>query len=553
MEDWKNKLFFGDNLEVLRRHIPVGSVDLIYLDPPFNSATYNMLFKEPSGEQSAAQIAAFEDTWKWGPQAEEAFDEAVMAGPPPLAELLKALRQVLGRTNMLAYLSMMAVRLVEMHRVLKPTGSLFLHCDPTASHYIKLILDNIFSPKNFRNEIIWERSQPKGHATTRFSRCHDSIFFYSKSEKSRFNPQYAEHDPAYLERFYRFVEPETGRRYRLGDLTNPNKERPNLTYEFPPGSGTQRVWRWTKERMMQAWAAGRVVIPEKGEVAQYKRYLDEMSGTSIKDIWYDIEHLHGSSREYMGYQTQKPEALLERIIRAGSNEGDVVLDPFCGCGTAVAVAERLNRRWIGIDVTYLAIDLIRNRLQDSFKHELAPYEEIGIPRDVPSAERLFKLNPFQFECWALASVGGRSAREKRGADRGIDGVMNLRDEYSGEYKKIILQVKGGHVTVSQVRDLQGVLDREKAEIAVFLTLKRPTRQMREEAAAAGSFIDPQFPEHRFPRLQILTMEDIFTGKKVTLPSWWSQDTFKKGPRRRKNNPEESQNNLLRELQEPYHS
>jgi len=553
MEDWKNKLFFGDNLEVLRRHIPVGSVDLIYLDPPFNSnATYNMLFKEPSGEQSAAQIAAFEDTWKWGPQADEAFDEAVMAGPPPLAELLKALRQVLGRTNMLAYLSMMAVRLVEMHRVLKPTGSLFLHCEPTASHYIKLILDNIFSAKNFRNEIIWERSQPKGHATTRFSRCHDSIFFYSKSEKAVFNPQYTEHDPGYLERFYRFVEPETGRRYRLGDLTNPHKERPNLTYEFPPGSGTVRVWRWTQERMLQAWKAGRVVIPEGG-VAQYKRYLDEMSGTLIKDIWYDIEHLHGSSREYMGYQTQKPEALLERIIRAASNEGDIVLDPFCGCGTAVAVAERLKRRWIGIDVTYLAIDLIRKRLQDSFKHELAPYEEIGIPRDVPSAARLFQLNPFQFEYWALASVGARSAREKRGADRGIDGVMNLRDEYSGEYKKIILQVKGGHVAVSQVRDLQGVLDREKAEIGVFLTLKRPTRQMREEAAAAGSFIDPQFPEHRFPRLQILTMEDIFTGQKVTLPSWWSQDTFKKGPRRRKNNPEESQNNLLRELQEPYHS
>jgi len=553
MEEWKNQLFFGDNLEVLRRHIPVGSVDLIYLDPPFNSnATYNMLFKEPSGEQSAAQIAAFEDTWQWGPQAEEAFDEAVLAGPPPLAELLKALRQVLGRTNMLAYLSMMAVRLVEMHRVLKPTGSLFLHCDPTASHYIKLILDNIFSPKNFRNEIIWERSQPKGHATTRFSRCHDTIFFYSKSEKSVFNPIYKEHDPGYLERHYRFVEPETGRRYRFDNLINPNKERPNLTYEFPPGSGTVRVWRWTKERMMQAWEAGRVVIPGKGEVVRYKRYLDEMSGTLIKDIWYDIEHLHGSSREYMGYQTQKPEALLERIIRAGSHEGDVVLDPFCGCGTAVAVAERLKRRWIGIDVTYLAIDLIRKGLRDSFKRELAPYEEIGIPRDVPSAERLFQLNPFQFEHWALAAVGARSAREKRGADRGIDGVMNLRDEYSGEYKKIILQVKGGHVTVSQVRDLKGVLEREKVEIGVFLTLKRPTRQMLREADDAGSFIDPQYPEHRFPRLQILTLEDIFTGKKIALPSWWSQETFKRAARRRKTNPEEAQNNLLKELQEPYH-
>ncbi len=552
MEDWQNKLYFSDNLKVLREHIPVSSVDLIYLDPPFNSnATYNMLFKEPSGEKSAAQIAAFEDTWKWGPEAEEAFDEAVLAGPPDLAELLKALRQVLRPSNMLAYLSMMAVRLVEMHRVLKPTGSLFLHCDPTASHYIKLILDAIFSPKNFRNEIIWERSQPKGHAKTRFSRCHDTIFFYSKSEKSLFIPQFVEHDPAYLEKFYRFVEPETGRRYTLADLTNPNKERPNLTYEFPPGSGTVRVWRWTRERMQQAWEEGRVVVPEEGGVVRYKRYLDEMSGTPIKDVWYDIEHLHGSSHEYLGYQTQKPESLLERIIRAASNEGDLVLDPFCGCGTAVAVAERLQRRWIGIDITYLAIGLIRKRLQDSFGRELAPYEEIGIPRDVPSAERLFQLDPFQFECWALAAVGARSARDKRGADRGIDGVMNLRDEYNSEYKKIILQVKGGHVGVSQIRDLQGVLEREKAEIGVFLTLKRPTRQMREEAAAAGALIEAQFPQHRFPRLQILTVEDIFAGKKIAYPSWWSQDTFKKGPRRRKNNPEEAQNNLLKELQEPY--
>ncbi len=551
MENWQNQLYFSDNLHVLRKHIPVASVDLIYLDPPFNSnASYNMLFKEPSGEQSAAQIAAFDDTWQWGPQAEEAFDEAVLLGPPPLAELLKALLQVLGRSNMLAYLSMMAVRLVEMHRVLKPTGSLFLHCDPTASHYLKLILDNIFSPKNFRNEIIWERSQPKGHATTRFSRCHDTIFFYSKSEKARFNPQFTEHDPAYLEKFYRHVEPETGRRYRLGDLTNPAKERPNLTYEFPPGSGTVRVWRWTRERMMQAWENGRAVILEGG-VAREKRYLDEMSGTSIKDIWYDIEHLHGSSNEYLGYQTQKPEALLERIIRAGSNEGDVVLDPFCGCGTAVAVAERLKRRWIGIDVTYLAIDLIRKRLHDTFKSELSPYEEIGIPRDLPSAERLFKLDPFQFECWALAAVGARTAREKRGADRGIDGVMNLRDEYSGEYKKIILQVKGGHAGVAQVRDLKGVLEREQAEIGVFLTLRKPTRQMQKEADDAGSFVDPEFPERRFTRLQILTIEDIFAGKKINLPSWWSQETFKRATRRRKNNPEETQNNLLKELQEPY--
>jgi hypothetical protein len=303
--------------------------------------------------------------------------------------------------------------------------------------------------------------------------------------------------------------------------------------------------------MLKAWNEGRVIIPAPDGVARYKRYLDEMEGTPIKDVWHDIEHLHGSSREHLGYPTQKPEALLERIVRAGSNPEDVVLDPFCGCGTAVAVAERLKRRWIGIDVTYLAIDLIRKRLKDSFGNDLAPYEEIGLPQDLPSAERLFQLNPFQFECWALSTQGARSAREKRGADRGIDGVMNLRDEYSGEYKKIILQVKGGQVTVSQIRDLKGVLEREKAELAVFLTLKRPTRQMQQEADAAEPFIDPQFPGKRFSRVQILTVEEIFNGKKIAFPSWWSQETFKKGPRRRKTNPAEAQNNFLKELQEPY--
>jgi DNA modification methylase len=251
-----------------------------------------------------------------------------------------------------------------------------------------LVLDSIFGPKNFCNEIIWERSQPKGHAVIRFSRAHDVIFFYAKSEATKFNPQYKEHNPEYLQKFYRFNDKETGRRYRLGDLANPNKNRPNLTYEFPPGSGTVRVWQWTKERMIKAWEDGLIVIPEKGEVAQLKRFLDEMPGTLAKDIWTDIEHLHGHQKESLSYPTQKPEALLERIIQASSNEGDIVLDPFCGCGTTINVAERLKRRWIGIDITYLAINLIKRRLKDSFGNELTPYEVIGVPADSLSAQAL---------------------------------------------------------------------------------------------------------------------------------------------------------------------
>jgi site-specific DNA-methyltransferase (adenine-specific) len=536
IDAWKNQLFFGDNLEILRSgRIPVGSVDLIYLDPPFNSnATYNVLFAEKSGEKSAAQITAFEDTWHWGEGAAAAYDDIMKYAPANLRDLLQALWAFLGQNDMMAYLTMMAVRLVELHRVLKPTGSLYLHCDPTASHYVKLLLDSIFGPKNFRNEIIWKRSQPKGHAAIRFSRSHDVIFFYSKSEANSFYPQYTEHNPEYLQKFYRHIEPETGRRYRLDNLANPNKNRPNLTYEFPPGSGTVRVWRWTKERMMSAWQDGLVVIPEKGKVASYKRYLDEMPGTLITDIWDDVEQLHGHTRELLGYPTQKPEALLERIIRASSNEGDIVLDPFCGCGTTITVAEKLKRRWIGIDITYLAINLIKRRLRDSFESDLTPYEVIGLPADVTSAAALAEENRHQFEWWALDMVEAAPAQDKKkGADRGVDGVLYFQEKNDGDYHKIIVQVKSGHVNAAMVRDLKGALQREKAAVGALLSLKPPTRPMKEEAAAAGFYGSEIFPEKRFPRLQILTIAELFAGKQLDYPRWVPPKTFKKAARRRK--------------------
>jgi site-specific DNA-methyltransferase (adenine-specific) len=536
MDTWKNQLYFGDNLDILRSgRIPVGSVDLIYLDPPFNSnATYNILFAEKSGEKSAAQITAFEDTWQWGKEAMAAYDDVMHGDRPKLKDLLQALRAFLGQNDMMAYLTMMAVRLVELHRVLKPTGSLYLHCDPTASHYVKLLLDSILGPKNFRNEIIWERSQPKGHAAVRFSRSHDVIFFYSKSEATKFYPQYKEHNPEYVEKFYRFTEPNTGRRYFLADLTNPNKDRPNLTYEFPPGSGTIRVWRWTKERMMQAWKEGRVIIPDKGGIARYKRYLDEMAGTLVTDNWTDIEHLHGQQKEFLPYPTQKPESLLERIIQASSHEGDIVLDPFCGCGTTITVAERLKRRWIGIDITHLAITLIKKRLHDTFGEELAPFEVIGEPADAMSAAALAEENRHQFEWWALGMVDAAPAQDKKkGADRGVDGVLYFQEKDDGPYHKIIVQVKSGHVSAREVRDLKGVLEREKAAIGALLTLKPPTRPMKEEAAAAGFYGSELFPEKRFPRLQILTIAELFAGKQLDYPRWVPAKTFKKAARRRK--------------------
>lgn len=529
--DWKNKLYYGDNLDVLREHIPDESVDLVYIDPPFNSkATYNVLFQEKNGAAPAAQVKAFEDSWQWDIKAEETYHEVVTHGPKKLADLLQAFRVFLGTNDMMAYLTMMSIRLIELHRVLKPTGSIYLHCDPTASHYIKLVLDAIFGASNFRNEIIWLRTTPKSHITRRFPNTHDVIYFYGKSEESKFNMVYLPHNEDYIKNFYKYIDPDTGRRYRLDNLTNPNKNRPNLTYEF---KGVTRVWRWTKERMEKADQDGRIVS-SPGKVPSYKRYLDEMPGTPATSVWTDILNIQSQANERLGFPTQKPETLLERIIRASSNVGDLVLDAFCGCGTTVAVAERLRRRWIGIDITHLAIALMKYRLENTFEKDLSPYETIGIPQDLKSAEALAEQDKYQFEWWALSLVEARPAGDKKkGADKGIDGYIYFFDDHSGQTKKVIIQVKGGHVTASQIRDLKGVLEREKAQIGAFITLQEPTKPMREEAAAAG-FYEPEIylGKKKYPRLQILTINELLNGKQLEFPRL-QLDTFKKAERKSK--------------------
>ncbi len=359
-----NHLYYGDNLAVLRDSIATGSVDLVYLDPPFNSnASYNVLFRGPAGNASAAQIEAFDDTWHWTDAAEAAFSEVLRSGNANAAEMLRAMRSFLGENDMMAYLAMMAVRLIELHRVLKPTGSLYLHCDPTASHYLKILLDAVFGPEQFGNEIIWQRTNAKSLAFTRFARNHDTILRFTRSDHWIWNAQYTEHDKKYIEGFYRHKDRD-GRIYRLSDLTNPNKNRPNLTYEF---MGVTRVWRWTKSRMEAALADGLIVQSKPGAVPALKRYLDEQEGTPVGDTWSDIKPVQAQAQERLGYPTQKPVALLERIVAASSNPGDVVLDPFCGCGTTVHAAEKLGRQWIGIDVTHLAIGLIEKRLRDAFR------------------------------------------------------------------------------------------------------------------------------------------------------------------------------------------
>jgi len=512
-----NVLYYGDNLEILRKYIPDSSVDLIYLDPPFNSsATYNVLFKEPGGASSQAQISAFEDTWHWGLESEKALQEIAASpiAPAAVKEFMSVLPKLVGkRTDMSAYLTMMCVRLIELRRVLKDTGSIYLHCDPTASHYLKLLLDTIFGPQNFRNEIVWKRTTAKGLAFTRLASNHDIILRYSESEKWTWNPQYTEYTPDYLKNFYKNIEPETGRRYQLDNLANPNDDRPNLTYEF---LGVTRVWRWTKERMQEAYSKGLIVQTKPGQVPRLKRYLDEQEGNPVGDTWTDIPPIQSQASEGLGYPTQKPEALLERIIKASSNEGDIALDPFCGCGTAVVAAQKLNRKWIGMDITHLAIGLMKWRLKNLTPP--AKFTVHGEPKDLTGVEELAKQDKYQFQWWAVSQVGGQPYGEKKkGADTGIDGYLYYMDE-KDKIKKAIISVKGGHnANVSMIRDLGHVIDREKADIGVFITLEKPTRPMLEEAAMKGFYHSPLGKD--YPRLQILTIEEILDGKMPNIPPW----------------------------------
>ena len=513
-----NTLYYGDNLDILRQHVPDESVDLIYLDPPFNSnASYNVLFKEQTGEESPAQIKAFTDTWEWTQESERVFEQEIIlnpATPPNVKDMITAFRQFIGRNAMMAYLVMMTPRLVELRRVLKPTGSIYLHCDPTASHYLKLLMDAIFGSMNFRTEVIWRRTNAKGLAFKGYPRNHDTLLYYSKGDDFKWNRPFRPHDPEYVEQFYRFTESETGRRYRLSDLSNPNRDRPNLTYEW---NGHMRVWRWTKERMQEAHDNGIIHYSSTG-LASQKRYLDEMQGNPVDTIWEDVRPVQAQAKERLGYPTQKPQALLERIIEASSNEGDVVLDPFCGCGTAVAAAEKLKRQWIGVDVTHLAVALMKNRLKTAFNIVPgADYEVVGEPADVGSARALAEQDRYQFQFWAMSLLGALPREQnKRGADRGIDGVIHFIDGPRPSTRKAVVQVKSGKVSSPLIRDLKGTVEREKAALGLFITLEDPTRDMRAEAVSAG-FYRSETWQRDYPKIQIRTIADLLTGAAFDIP------------------------------------
>jgi len=522
-----NQLYYGDNLSVLRDYIKDETVDLIYLDPPFNSrADYNVLFAEKDGTRSSSQITAFEDTWEWNIDAEHAY-QSVVEGGGQVSDAMRAFRTFLGHSDMMAYLAMMAPRLIELKRVLKPTGSIYLHCDPTASHYLKMLMDGIFGPTQFRSEIVWKRTNTHSDAK-RWSPISDTIFYYAIGTPT-WNPPYLPLSDEHIQSKYRNSDAD-GRHYTLSDMTSP-KPRPNMMYEWKGFPSPQLGWRYSKETMAELDAQGRIWYPEdRTKRPRLKRYLDKMAGTLVGDVWTDIAPINSQAAERLGYPTQKPEALLERIIKASSNEGDVVLDPFCGCGTAVAAAQNLNRRWIGIDVTHLAIGLIKTRLHDKFGDAIkGTYQVHGEPTDLEGARSLAADDKFQFEAWALSLVGARHAGQvRRGADKGIDGRLFFHDDTSAKSKQIILSVKGGHVEHSHVRDLRGVLDREQAEIGVLITLEEPSKPMLKEAASAGFYKSPAF-DQTFPRIQILTIEQMLAGKAIDFPRLL-ETTFKQAPK-----------------------
>jgi site-specific DNA-methyltransferase (adenine-specific) len=536
----ENRLFYGDNLDVLRRHIADESVDLVYLDPPFKSnQDFNVLFAEQDGSRAASQIKAFNDTWRWDQAAEQSYEEVVEAGGR-VSDALQALRRFLGTSDIMSYLAMMAPRLKELHRVLKPTGSMYLHCDPTASHYLKMLLDAIFTFDRFCDEIIWKRHNARS-TDERWPRIHDILLFYTKGPEFHYKGIKVVGDERKTPHTLIIVK---GVKYQTYDLTGAGETKEGESGEpwrgFDP-SEFGRHWG-DSHALMDEWdEAGLIHWPKPGKRGGFPRRRDEKPFEPDKrmivvgDVWTDIDRINQSAKERLGYPTQKPEALLERIILASSKEGETILDPFCGCGTAIAVAQRLGRKWIGIDITHLAITLIKHRLATAFNQKIeSEYKVIGEPVSLPDACQLAEEDHNQFQWWALGLVGARPVEQKKGADKGIDGRLYFHDEpKTGKTKQIIFSVKAGHISVSHVRDLRGVLDREKAEMGVLISMEDPTKPMRTEAASTGFYKSP-WGHKNYPRLQLLTIEELLDGKRLDSPPLHHTSvTFKKAPRARK--------------------
>lgn len=526
-----NRLYFGDNLTVLREHIEQESVDLVYLDPPFNSkAQYNVLYETPANHRETAQRSAFRDSWHWEEEAQACFEHAVAHGGSAAA-ILTSLKTALGRSDTMAYLSMMAARLIEIRRAMRPTASLYLHCDPTASHYLKIIMDGIFGPRSFKNEVVWKRTGSHG-GSKRWGPIHDTLLFYTASERYTWNRVFQDYDSKYLRDFYRFSD---GRgQYRLVTLTGAGIREGDSGKPWRGVDPTDSGRHWavpmkalaaaypnldlstmnTQEKLDLLDKAGLVYWPSRGSVPQQKRYADEAPGVPIQDIVTDIGPISSQARERLGYPTQKPVALLRRIIEASSNIGDVVLDPFCGCGTSVYAASELERRWVGIDISYFGVRLIHRRVTENFFK--VPVSVSGVPADLASAEALAEAAPYGFQQWAVDELGCQIWNDgKKGADGGIDGEMWFFAG-PGAPGRLLVQVKGGRrPKLGAVREFARVVDSEGAQMGVYFSRAPITADMRSESAAAGVF---KIGSAAYPRLALVSLEDWFTGVRPPLPT-----------------------------------
>ncbi len=453
-----NWLHLGDCLEVLRKEIPDETVDLIYIDPPFNSKrNYNIFFDD---KDIQTQRIAFEDTWSLK-NIQDSLAELQSLKTEKIQRLLTTYAEVAPFA--FPYLVMMSLRLLELHRVLKPTGSFYMHCDPTMSHYLKTVCDLIFEQNNFRNEIVWHYKRWPA-SQKNFQRMHDIIFFYSKT-------------------------------YRRNNF--------NI------------IWESLSEGTVKRWKGKKSIVGFNGKT----RLVTQMTGTDspgrpADDVW-EIPVINSQAKERLGYPTQKPKALLERIIKASSNEGDVVLDAFCGCGTTVDTAEGLKRQWIGIDVSPIAVNLIQKRLKNTYGKALSKYEVRGVPKDEQSAIKLWEQNPFAFQDWWITEFGAFSATYSgKGADRGVDGIAKYLIDNNSNTIKAAFQVKGGKVQSKDIDALLGAMVKHKCELGVFLTIKEPTKPMLETIATSGII---ETPGYKFPKLQLLTLSEFFSDRRLKLP------------------------------------
>ena len=532
-DNLENKLYYGDNLTIMQ-NMKDESVDLIYLDPPFNSnKNYNIMYKTMTGQPVPEQVEAFCDTWSMDAEKEEIIKNmpTILGKSGVDSEFINFLNHWINalrstQPELLAYLVYMTIRLAEMRRILKPTGSIYLHCDPTASHYIKVIMDGIFGDKNFRNEIVWKRTSAHNDAK-KYGAIHDIILFYTKGNRCYWNDIYTNYTEKYIETYFKYDDGD-GKKYWTENLTGAKTSNGDSGKEWRGYNPTEHGRSWSVprklcakleinglsilERLEALYQQGYIKFTKNG-TPQYKRYLEDSLGLKLQDIWQDIKSLGGLGRDKkqsLGYPTQKPITLLDRIIKASCPEEGVVFDPFCGCGTTIASAHLNNRKWIGCDIAVLSIRLIQEVLKERYSLlDTRDYITGGIPTSVEGATMLFKKDPFQFQHWAVEYVGGFCNNKKTG-DKGIDGRIYI-DIGNKTLHNMVISVKGGKAQPTDIRDLRGTLEREDSQLAGLICLQEPTKAMLQEAESAG------FYEHngtKYKKLQILTVEKMISDKKM---------------------------------------